>query len=182
MALSLDLLRKIASGLALWDAKSLQNALPSCAVVVSELVERAVAEATTVPCPRMLVKFLKAPPAFQELVRDNFVLLRTPIPDATIQRSFDGITVVLFRNRHHARVEIRTAHTAAWPTFLTLVRVLETLWWYARALEAVRVPHAVFRTRAERHRPVTEVLNDVASRFVKECIVPAMCGLTISEV
>lgn len=165
MALSPDIMRLIIPRLSLWDARSLQQAHHSFAPLVHEHVACLAERARELPRPQFIDRFLKSTSPFQELVHQDFVFLRTP-RDCTLRHTCDGTCVLLYVCDGDAHLELRVTDPAARPTFATLGKVLTVLWWFGTAT-ACRL-HT--RTRASTHRPVSEVLNSVATAFVERFI------------
>lgn len=165
--LSPDLVRRVVRLLPLWDARSLQTAHPLFAALVAEHVGRVVDEALRRPRPRLVDTFLRSAPGFRECVHGSFVFLRTK-RTVTMQHTEGDVTVHMRLSGRHATIEVRCLATATWPTFDTLAATLAAMRWFAEALrDRGGVRKVCFRTSAAMHRPVTEVLNGVATRFAE---------------
>lgn len=165
-----DVLRVVLHRLTLWDARSVQHAHPACAEIVHDIVQSVVNRVLRTERPKVIDTFLRSAPSFQERVDGVYVLMRTP-RGITIQASCEGAMVVmrLFTPTAWALIEVRSgAHTPR-PTFATLEKTLQTVWWFSRALRE-RFGNdfsMVFRTRALVHHPPSEVLNTLATTFVE---------------
>lgn len=163
-----DVLRAVLHRLSLWDARAVQHAHPACAEIVHDVVAAIVDRVVRSQPPHMIHAFLRSVPGFHERVHDNCVFMRTP-HGMEIQASCEGAVVKLQVYRQWARVEVQSAAHVGRPTFTTLEKTLQALWWFSRAVEEWQGPQfsVVFRTRALYHHPTSEVLNSLATTFVQ---------------
>lgn len=172
LGLSADVLRAVLHRLTLWDARSVQHAHPACAEIVHEIVESVVNRVLRAERPKVLDMFLRSAPSFQERVGDEYVFMRTP-RGIQVEASCEGAMVVLrvFRPGQPnawAVIEVRSGAHMPRPTFATLEKTLQTIWWFVRSLQACFGTVTVeFRTKALMHHPPSEVLNTLATTFVE---------------
>lgn len=167
-----DVLRAVLHRLTLWDARSVQHAHPACAVIVHDIVAGLVDRVLRSQRPPVLDAFLRSAPTFHERVHGDYVFMRTP-RDTKIQAACDGAIVRAHVHDHWARVELECGAHLPRPTFATLEKTLQALWWFSQALEARHGAQfcVVFRTRAPYHHPTSEVLNTLATTFVtRHCL------------
>ena len=159
--LATDALRMVVSRLSLWDARSLRLACPAVAACVADEVEACVARASRAPRPECLDEFASARPGFQERCAGCFVLLRTP-RDLRIQSCEEGVAVTATRRGRGVRVEVRVVASTALPGFAALGSAVARVKWMSEVFDVTE-----YRTRATTHRPVTEMLNELVTRFVE---------------
>lgn len=166
-----DVVRLVLSKLCLWDVRSLQHAHPDIPLLVHEHVAGIVRRATQQPRPRCIDNFLKSPHSgFQEVVHRDFTFLRTPL-DRTLSHASGGVVVILYLGTCYARLELRVVDPTLRPGFAALEQALTAMWWFAKAATA-HTKQLDIRTRAEVHRPVSEVLNSLATVFADRHIKP----------
>lgn len=173
LGLSRDVLHTVLHRLTLWDARSVQHAHPACAEAVHGIVQSIVERVLRAERSDAIDAFLKSAPGFHERVSGPYVYMRTPLT-MRIEACCEGATVVMrvFRPAKPnawACIEVMSGQHRPRPTFATLERTLQTIWWFSQALAAsFGVDMAVtFRTRALKHHPPSEVLNTLATTFVE---------------
>lgn len=162
--LSWDVLRLMVSRMSLWDARRLQKAHPTCAQVVSDVVEDAVRRSTAQPIPDFLDKFMSCTHDVNRRY-GAFALKRTGT-FATVVYDDGEVRVRMFMYAHLAKMWLEVAPQR--PGFGALETALTTLLWL-RGSYKTHMPHKklVIATRADKHCPTSEVLNGVAEKFVE---------------
>ena len=166
-----DVLRQIIPRLTLWDARAMQLAHPLFVPLVHECVSAAVQHAIKVPRPKLVDTFMRLPARFTERVHNEFVCMRTP-RDLRIMATYDEVTTTLAVVGCTARIELLACDSSPRPTFETLEHTLAAMWWFAQAVKAQGIKTVELVTKAQKHRPVCEVLNVMAHAFAKEHIMP----------
>ena len=156
-----DALRLVVARLSLWDAHCLQVACPALSPFISSELESCTASALQAPRPPCLAQFASARPAFQERCCGSFVLLRTP-KDLRVHSCEEGVAVSVTQRAGRVRVEVRVYDPAARPGFAALHSAMTRVRWLSEVFDV-----SEYRTRATTHRPVTELLNVLVTRFVE---------------
>ena len=163
-----DALRLVVARLSLWDAHCLQVACPRMASVIAAELDACTASASRAPRPPCLAQFASARPAFQERCCGSFVLLRTP-RDLRVHSCEEGVMVSATQCAGRVRVEVRVHDPGARPGFAALHSAMARVRWLSDVFDV-----SEYRTRATTHRPVTELLNVLVTRFV-EARTGALC-------
>jgi hypothetical protein len=148
----------------------MQAAHPLLAMLVSQEVEHVVAEVLRGPGrPEELVSFLRSR-CEQRRVHGDLDMSRTP-RGAMVRARKGAVEVRLTERQGCTLIDVKDVDAPSWPTFHDLRFCLRSLWWLSMAVrESLGTPVLHFRTIAWSHRPVAEVLNSLASMFVRRHI------------